>query len=292
MAPGRGADDIGQSTVEWLGLVLIVSVATVAVLGMLARGISVVGLAQAIATRLICATDLSDACSASGPLVAAYGPELAAKVEANAPEIDYEKGMTELPADFRACRDVPCSEGPETGAVRASATGDPAVAFVHVVDCRDTTPPGSTAANRYDCSGERAGMVYVQYWLYYADSSTTPWSDLPGSPGSHDDDWEGYQVRIGAAGTDARATSHHGTTIAAGRSIGPRMSASSRRPPGARPRGTSTSRTQATPGTSTSRPGSRPCGVCGRQREPRSALPPRLQNPIPASGTNGRSASL
>ena len=201
---------MGQSTVEWLGLVLVVSIAFVAVLGTLARGISVVGLAQAIATRLICAADLSDACSASGPLVAAYGPELAAKVEANAPEIDFEDGMSELPADFRSCRGGPCGEGPETGAVRASATGDPAVAFVHVVDCRGTTPPGPAATKRYDCSGEKAGMVYVQYWLYYADSSTPPWSDLPGSPGSHDDDWEGYQVRIGAAGTDARATSHHG----------------------------------------------------------------------------------
>jgi hypothetical protein len=31
-----------------------------------------------------------------------------------------------------------------------------------------------------------------------------------GHPSHHPDDWEGYQVRIGPAGTFARATSHHG----------------------------------------------------------------------------------
>ncbi|MGH2966952.1 MAG: hypothetical protein ACRDMH_16440 [Solirubrobacterales bacterium] len=210
MAARRGAHNAGQSTVEWLGLVLMVAIAALAVLGLVARGLSVVGLAQAIATRLVCATDLSDACSAPGPLIAAYGPELAARVEENAPEIDYEDGMSDVPVDFRSCRGGPCGEGPDAGAVRASGTGEPAAAFVHVVDCGDPGPATPGARRRYDCSGDRAGNVYVQYWLYYGDSSTAPWSDLPGSPGSHRDDWEGYQVRIGPAETDARATSHHG----------------------------------------------------------------------------------
>jgi hypothetical protein len=210
VAARRGADGAGQSTVEWLGLVLVVAIAVVGVLGVMARGLSVVGLAQAIATRLICATDLSDACSAPGPLVAAYGPELAARVMENAPEIDYEAGMTDLPVDFRSCRGGPCGEGAEAGVVRASGTGEPAAAFVHVVDCGDTTPRPPGARRPYDCSGETAGKLYVQYWLYYGDSSTSPWSALPGSPGSHTDDWEGYQVRIGPDGIDARATSHHG----------------------------------------------------------------------------------
>jgi hypothetical protein len=196
--------------VEWLGLVLLVAIAAVGVLGLVARGFSVLGLAQAIATRLICATDLSDACSAPGPLVAAYGPELAAQVVDNAPEIDYEDGMSDLPVDFRSCRGGPCSEAPDVGAVRMSGTGEPAAAFVHVVDCRDTAAPGFQRPGRYDCSGGKAGKVYLQYWLYYGDSSTSPWSHLPGNPGTHEDDWEGYQIRIGPDGTDARATSHHG----------------------------------------------------------------------------------
>jgi hypothetical protein len=196
--------------VEWLGLVLVVAVGALGLLALVARGVSVVGLAQAIATRLICATDLSNACSAPGPLVAAYGPELAARVVDNAPEIDYEDGMSDLPVDFRSCRGGPCGEGPDVGAMQMSATGEPVAAFVHVVDCSDTAPPGYHQRRRYDCSGEKGGNVYVQYWLYYGDSSTSPWSDLPGSPGSHDDDWEGYQVRIGPNGIDARATSHHG----------------------------------------------------------------------------------
>jgi hypothetical protein len=210
VAASRGSGEAGQSTVEWIGLVLMASIACVAVLGMGARGISVAGLARAIATRLVCAADLSGACSASGPLVAAYGPELAARVEANAPEIDYEDGMSELPVDFRSCRDEACGRGPDSGAVSASQTGEPVTAFVHVVDCRGAGTPGEGVARRDDCSGERAGNAYLQYWLYYGDSSTSPWSDLPGSPGSHEDDWEGYQVRIAADGTDARATSHHG----------------------------------------------------------------------------------
>ena len=75
------------------------------------------------------------------------------------------------------------------------------------------------------------GSTYIQYWLYYPDSNTT----LAGSdklfkysppgvrvisrlltgkwryPGFHNDDWEGYQVRIDADGdTSVRATAHHG----------------------------------------------------------------------------------
>ena len=72
------------------------------------------------------------------------------------------------------------------------------------------------------------GRTYIQYWLYYPDSNST-WAGsdriwkqssalqaagwlLRGStgyPGFHEDDWEGYQVRIDPDGrTWARATSH------------------------------------------------------------------------------------
>jgi hypothetical protein len=205
----RGGEG-GQGTVEWLGLVFLVSLAMAALLALAAGRVPGGGLARAIAARLICAAGLSEACSAPPPLVAAYGPELAARVVDNAPEIDYEDGMSDLPVDFRYCRGGPCAKGSGSGAVRASGTGEPVAAFVHVVDCRDNTRPGFHRPRRYDCSGGRADNVYVQYWLYYGSSSTSPWSELPGSPGAHEDDWEGYQIRIRPSGTDARATSHHG----------------------------------------------------------------------------------
>jgi len=164
--------------------------------------VSATGLPHAIAAELVCAVRLLGECSAQAELVAAYGPELAAQVAAEAPEIVYEKGMTALPVDFRACREGGCGNGAGSGAVLASDTGEPATAFVHVVDC------GGSEARGDRCSGERLGNVYIQYWLYYEDSTSL--RALPGSVGSHQDDWEGYQVRVGPGGTEARATSHHG----------------------------------------------------------------------------------
>ena len=165
------------------------------------------GLARAIATRLICAADLSESCSTPA-LVAAFGPEVAAKLSANAPEIVYERGMTALPVDFRSCRGKLCANGPDSGPVWRSSAGRPAVAFVHAVDCRTTESRADAGRRGLECSGERAGNIYLQYWLYYEDSATL--RGLPGNVGSHADDWEGYQVRIGPGGTEARATSHHG----------------------------------------------------------------------------------
>lgn len=200
----------GQATVEWLGLVLVVSLALASLLALSTGRIPAVGLVRAIAARLICAADLSASCSVDGALVAAYGPEVAGRLEENAPQIDYEDGISELPVDFRSCRGGPCAEGRRAGRVWASNTGERAVAFVHAVDCRRREALEAAAERGYDCSGSRAGNLYLQYWLYYGDSATSPWSELPGRPGAHRDDWEGYQVRIGPSGTDARATSHHG----------------------------------------------------------------------------------
>ena len=75
-----------------------------------------------------------------------------------------------------------------------------------MIDCRD---PARAAEQGFDCSGERAGRVYIQYWEYYGDSATS--RALYGSAGYHRDDWEGYQVRIDPDGTvSARASSHNG----------------------------------------------------------------------------------
>ena len=86
-------------------------------------------------------------------------------------------------------------------------------AFVHVVDCREP----AAAEPGVDCSGARAGKLYLQYWFYYVDSATLEGEGLQkqamaelGRPGFHPDDWESYQVRIGPQGAEARAGSHHG----------------------------------------------------------------------------------
>ena len=206
--PRRAAREGGQATVEWTGLVLLVALLVLGVLAGVGARLPATALARTIATKLICAAGLSDACAMEPELVAAYGPELAGRVAKNAPEIIYEKGMTALPVDFRSCRGSRCGNGPDSGAVWSSDAGEPAAAFVHVVDCRDDEGRAESAAGGFDCSGDRAGNLYIQYWLYYEDSTSL--RDLPGDVGMHEDDWEGYQVRIGPAGTEARATSHHG----------------------------------------------------------------------------------
>jgi hypothetical protein len=204
----RAPGERGQSTVEWAGLLLLVSLLVVGLLAAAAAHVSATGLARAVASTLICAVRLSDACSAHSELVAAYGPELAAKITAEAPQIVYEEGMTALPVDFRTCRGRQCGNGSGSGAVWASDTGQAAAAFVHVVDCRGAERRQASAVRRYDCTGKRAGHLYIQFWLYYEDSTSL--RALPGPVGSHEDDWEGYQVRLGPDGADARATSHHG----------------------------------------------------------------------------------
>jgi hypothetical protein len=204
----RGAGERGQATIEWTGLLLLASLLLVGLLAVAAARLPAIDLARAIASTLICAVRLSDACSADSQLVAAYGPELAAMIAAEAPRIVYEEGMTALPVDFRTCRGGDCGNGSASGVVWASDTGRSATAFVHVVDCRDAGARTDSAKNGYDCSEEGAGNLYIHYWFYYEDSTTL--RDLPGQAGFHEDDWEGYQVRIGQSGTDARATSHHG----------------------------------------------------------------------------------
>jgi hypothetical protein len=205
---GRGkAGQAGQSTVEWTALLLLVSRIVVGALAAAGARLPVAGLARAIGARLVCVAGLSDACAVEPELVAAYGPGLAGQVAKNAPEVIYERGMTALPVDFRSCRGSRCGNGPDSGAVWSSDTGEPAAAFVHLVDCRGDSARASRT-HGFDCTGERAGNLYIQYWLYYEDSTSL--RDLPGGVGFHQDDWEGYQVRIGPAGTEARATSHHG----------------------------------------------------------------------------------
>jgi hypothetical protein len=162
-------------------------------------------LAREIGERIVCAVRLSYGCRSDPQLAVSYG-ELASAVRENAPRIVYERGMRALPVDFRDCRSPSCADGPQTGRVARSLAGQAASLFTHVIDCRD---PGRAATRGYDCSGERSGRVYIQFWEYYADSTTS--RALLGDRGFHEDDWESYQVRIDPDGAvDARASSHNG----------------------------------------------------------------------------------
>ncbi len=196
----------GQSTVEWIALVLLASLLLIGVLA--AAGARLPGgeLTRAILGRIICAVRLNGECAAEGPaaLALAYGADVAAAVREHAPDLLYEDGMVALPVDYRRCREPSCSDGAETGLVTSSASGERIVAFVHVVDCRDRAEPANA-----DCRGDAAGNLYVQYFFYYPTSSTA--KAIPGDSGFHNDDWESLQIRIGPGGTTSvRASSHHG----------------------------------------------------------------------------------
>ena len=204
------ARDAGQSTVEWLGLVLLVTVLVLALASIAGARLPGLALARALADRLICAAGLGG--ESCGPLPAselaiAYGADLAATVRREAPTIAYEEGMRALPVDFRSCREDPCSMGAAEGEVVGSEQGEAVTLFVHVVDCRPDPAP-ALRQREVDCSGERAGKLYLQYWAYYPGSQSL--RALPGDAGFHRDDWESLQLRIGDHGADARASSHHG----------------------------------------------------------------------------------
>jgi hypothetical protein len=189
----------GQSTVEWVGLLLVVATLLAALLAAVGPGLPSGLFARAIAERLLCAAGIDALCGSSGDLIAAYGPELAGEVERNAPRIVYEEGMTALPVDFRSCRGRACGNGPDSGPVWRSDTGEPAAAFVHVVDCRTSLARAESTSEGYDCGGGRSGNLYIQYWLYYENSTSL--RDLPGDIGCHEDDWESYMVRVDRGGT-------------------------------------------------------------------------------------------
>jgi hypothetical protein len=222
----EGGDRRGQATVEWLGLIALVALALAALASVAGARIPGLLLAKAIAQRIVCAVRLSEDCRSSPALEAANGAELAALLQAHAPTLLYEQGMTVLPVDYRRCRDDGCASGPEAGAVARSSSGQPAVAFTHAIDCRAEAAAATEAAGG-DCSAGPAGNLYLQYWLYYPGSATAEGSTFLkrpirtvssklGHPTYHPDDWESYQVRIGPEGRFARASSHRGYSYVIG----------------------------------------------------------------------------
>jgi hypothetical protein len=175
---------------------------------LVATGVGVPGgsLARAIASRILCAVAVADSCGDEPALIAAYGTEVGALARDHMPTLAFEDGSHGLPVDWRRCRTSACGDGPEEGAVGRTDAGLPVTAFVHVVDCR-----AGSETERADCSGSRAGHLYLQYWLYYTDSATFRGIPIAQDKGFHEDDWESVQVRIGEdEEVDERASSHHG----------------------------------------------------------------------------------
>ncbi|MET0305111.1 MAG: hypothetical protein ABW196_02645 [Solirubrobacterales bacterium] len=196
--------------------------------GLVAAGVRVPGtaLARAVASRMLCAVAMADRCGDEPALIAAYGSEVGKLVRRHMPTILFERGSRALPVDFRRCRSSDCADGSARGLVGESDAGLPVTAFVHVIDCREAgegdesgvagTPgsidaPAAGTAAAPDCSGVRAGNLYLQYWTYYPDSATLRGVPIAEAKGFHVDDWEGVQIRIGPDGDiDQRASSHHG----------------------------------------------------------------------------------
>lgn len=205
----------GQGTVEWIGLVLALSLA---MLTLVAAGVRVPGapLARALADRMLCAASLADRCGDEPTLIAAYGTEVGKLVRRHMPTLVFEEGSRALPVDFRRCRSSECGDGPDGGLVHRTDENLAVTAFVHVIDCREGEAERSEAEGA-DCSGERAGSLYVQYWTYYVDSATLRGVPVAGEKGYHRDDWESVQLRFRPDGSvDQRASSHHGYNYARG----------------------------------------------------------------------------
>lgn len=194
---------------EWVGTLLVVSLL---LLGLLAAGARVPGvsLTRAVADRILCAASLADGCGDEPALIAEYGSEVGRLVRLHMPVIAYEEGSKAVPIDFRRCRSTECGDASGSGLIHRTDAGLPVTAFVHVVDCRPDAVEEDEAAGA-DCSGGRAGNLYIQYWTYYADSATLRGVPIAGKEGYHHDDWEGVQIRFRPDGeVDERASSHDG----------------------------------------------------------------------------------
>jgi hypothetical protein len=209
----RCRSQLGQATSEYVGLVLLVATLLAGLVTLAGPSLPGGQLARAVASKVVCAVKSAGSCGEAAselaaqpsPLQRAYGGALAEIVGERLPTISFEDDeFASLPVDYRECRERTCADSIRHGSLEHTQTGlDPTV-FVHVVDCRDSE---TAAADGFDCTGARAGNLYLQYWLYYPDSATRGY----GRFGFHRDDWESYQVRIAPDGTvTARASSHHG----------------------------------------------------------------------------------
>src|SRR3954466_10841757 len=147
------ASEGGQASIEWIGLLLLVSIA-------LAAGLAFVPavdgrpLGAALARALVCAVR-GDCGAERAALQHAYGARDAELVRRNAPNIVYEHGTLTLPVDYRHCRSHRCSDATDDPDLDVHRTkrGRQATVFTHVV--------------------KRGGQTWIQYWFYYPDSPST-----------------------------------------------------------------------------------------------------------------------
>jgi hypothetical protein len=197
-------DQGGQASVEWIGLIVLL---TLAVGGLLTAVPAVDGrsLGAALAHRLTCTVKGN----CDDGLSRAYGVEDADLVRRHLQGLVFEPGERQIPVDWRSCRAVECAVAPDDRDldVHRSETGLPLTVFTHLF--------------------RRGDRRYIQYWFYYPDSNTTwagsdrIWNHSPAGqiarlvtgsdryPGFHEDDWEGATVRVEADGRAAvRVTSH------------------------------------------------------------------------------------
>jgi hypothetical protein len=197
----------GQASIDWIAMVLAASLAlgglTAAVLAVDGRS-----LGGALAHAIVCAVRHCD--DGDAALERAYGEEDARLVRRHLQGLVFERSERQLPVDWRDCREVACSEGPDEPDldVHRTDSGLPATVFTRL--------------------HRRGGRRYVQYWFYYPDSNTSwagsdrIWKHSPtlqrlgklvtGSaayPGYHRDDWEGAAIRVERDGRPSvRVTSH------------------------------------------------------------------------------------
>jgi hypothetical protein len=191
----RRAED-GQATVEWTALLLVLAVLFAGLAYAVSRAEGW-RMGEGIVHAIACAVGAGCDDEGADALARAYGDETAKLVRRYSPNVAYERRSAELPIDFRRCRKLDCSNGPDDAdEIDRSSAGLPVTAFTRVIDRR---PAG--------------GPLYVQYWFYYPESFSGGIGRMLGHrwPGYHPDDWEGYQVRVGPGGpATARATAHGG----------------------------------------------------------------------------------
>jgi hypothetical protein len=207
--PPHPSSDSGQAAVEWVGALLAIALALGALVSF-APSPDAWPLGGFLAHHVICAA-AGDCDNGDRALVRAYGQRDAALVREHAPNLVYEPGEPQLPVDFERCRARRCADAPDQRDtdVHHTSSGEPATVFTRLV--------------------RKHGRVFIQYWLYYADSNTA-WAGsdkiwehsvllpvarkiLRGTsdyPGFHLDDWESVQVRIDPDGGAWARTSTHG----------------------------------------------------------------------------------
>ena len=192
----------GQAALEWVGLVLLVCLACGGAVAAGATSIDGRPLGAELARALVCAVR-ADCDDEHDALVDAYGERDASLVREYLPNLVYEPRTRTLPVDFRECRSHDCSDAPDEEGLDVHRTRRAdATVFTHVV--------------------HDDGETFLQYWLYYPDSTSTwmgsaaIWNTLieratrQDYPGYHRDDWESVQVRVDDATGAARmrASSH------------------------------------------------------------------------------------